>query len=109
VSAVANPAPANPARGEAALTIGGQSLVVRPSFSALIAAEQELGSLFALVERAAGGQLGLSETVALIFHCIVDRSDDLSREKLGEALVQAGVAALTPVLRVLIGQIVKGV
>ena len=109
MSAVADSAPSNPARGEAALTVGGRRLVVRPSFSALVAAEQELGSLFALVERVAGGQLGLAETIALIFHCIVDRPDDLTRQKLGEALTQAGVAALTPVLRVLVGQIVRGI
>ena len=46
---------ANQARGEAALVIGGETLRLRPSFAALVAAEAELGPLFALVERA--GQL----------------------------------------------------
>jgi hypothetical protein len=45
---------ANPARGEAALLIAGEILVLRPSFEALVAAEEELGPLFALIERAAG-------------------------------------------------------
>ena len=43
----------NPVRGEAALDLGGETLALRPSFAALVAAEEELGPLFALVERAA--------------------------------------------------------
>ncbi|HEY0271355.1 MAG TPA: gene transfer agent family protein [Sphingomonas sp.] len=103
-----NPAPPNPARGEAALTVGGRRLVVRPSFAALVAAEQEIGPLFDLVDRAASGRLGLADTITLIFHCIADRPDGLTRERLGEALVEAGVAVLTPVLRALIGAILRG-
>ena len=53
--------PANPARGEAAILVGGERVVLRPSFEALVAAEEEVGSLFALVERAADGRLALSE------------------------------------------------
>lgn len=99
---------ANPARGEAALTVAGMPLTVRPSFAALVAAEGELGPLFALVERAAEGRLGLGEAVALIWHCLADRPEDLRRETLGEALVEAGLAAVTPVLRGLLAQVLKG-
>jgi len=42
---------ANEVRGEALLTIAGHPHVLRPSFTALVAAEEELGPLFALVER----------------------------------------------------------
>jgi hypothetical protein len=58
---VSGVAGANPARGEAALRVNGEALVLRPTFAALVAAEGELGPLFALVERAADGQLGLTE------------------------------------------------
>ena len=34
--------------------VGGETLLLRPSFAALVAAEEELGPLFALVERARG-------------------------------------------------------
>ena len=33
---------ANPHRGEASLSVGGETLVLRPTFTALVAAEQEL-------------------------------------------------------------------
>lgn len=100
--------PANPARGEAALTVSGARLVLRPSFAALVAAEAELGPLFALVERAAAGSLALGELVALFWHCLREPPAGLTRERLGEAVVEAGLAAVTPALRTLIEQILKG-
>ncbi len=98
----ANPAP-NSARGEA--EIAGHLL--RPTFTALVAAEEELGPLFALVERAAAGELKLSEMVALFWHCLAQRGGIL-RTDLGEAVVAGGLAKATPALRVLLGQILQG-
>lgn len=92
---------ANPLRGEC--EIAGFRL--RPSFSALIVAEAELGSLFALVERAADGGLSLAETVALLWHCSVERP---SREEFGEVVTAAGLVALAPALRVVLGQVLRG-
>jgi len=99
---------ANPVRGEASLRVNGEAVVLRPSFAALVAAEGELGSLFALVERAAAGGLSLAETVALFWHCVADRPDWLTRAALGEAMVAGGLATATPPLRVLLGQILAG-
>ncbi len=104
----ANPAPANPARGEASLRIAGEALVLRPSFAALVAAEGELGPLFALVERAAEGRLSLAETAALFWHCLRDPPAGLTRDVLGEGIATMGLAAVAPVLRVLLGQILAG-
>ncbi|MDZ3830339.1 MAG: gene transfer agent family protein [Sphingopyxis sp.] len=100
--------PANARRGEAELRVGGAMLVLRPSFAALVAAEAEIGPLFALVERAADGRLALGELAALFWHCAKDRPDTLTREAVGEAVVAAGLAGVTPALRVLIGQILQG-
>ncbi len=99
---------ANPARGEATITIGGERLRLRPSFAALVAAEAELGPLFALVERAAGGGLGLGELAALLWHCLDPVPPGLSRADFSERLVGGGLAAATPALRVLLGQILAG-
>lgn len=97
---------ANPARGEAAFLVDGTSVVLRPSFEALVAAEEELGPLYALVERAAGGGLKLSEVVALFWHC--QRDQKAERERIGAAIVEAGLARATPVLRILLSQILQG-
>ena len=99
---------ANPLRGEAVLRVGGTAHVLRPSFGALVAAEAELGPLFALVERAADGRLALGELAGLFWHCVRDRPAELTREAVGEAVVAQGLAAVTPALRMLLGQILQG-
>ncbi len=99
---------ANPARGEASIVVGGEVLVLRPSFGALVAAEGELGSLFALVERAGDARLTLAEIAGLFWHLVVERPAGLRREDVGEAVVAGGLARATPVLRVVLGQILQG-
>jgi hypothetical protein len=99
---------ANPVRGEAELRIAGESLVLRPSFAALVAAEGEIGPLFALVERAAEGRLGLAELVALFWHCLCGRPEGLTREAFAEAVTARGLAANTPALKALLHQILAG-
>lgn len=98
---------ANPLRGEALLTVSGVPRRLRPSFTALVAAEEELGPLFALVERAGAGSLRLSEMAALFWHCLAER-DGLTRESVGDAVVGAGLAACAAPLRTLLAQILKG-
>lgn len=98
---------ANPHRGEATLLVGGAARLLRPSFTALVAAEEELGPLFGLVERAAAGQLRLAETAALFWHCLAER-DGLSREAVGQAVVAQGLAACAGPLRMLLAQILQG-
>jgi hypothetical protein len=99
---------ANPARGEASVRVGGANLVLRPSFAALVAAEQEIGPLFALVERAAAGALGLGEMVALFWHCLADAPEGMTRERFGDGVVAGGIAAATPALKALLQQILAG-
>ncbi len=95
---------ANPARGEAGLA----GFRLRPSFAALVAAEADLGPLFALVERAADGRLTLAETVGLLWHCCDPRPEGLTQEGFGEAVCAQGLAAITPVLRTILQQILAG-
>ena len=99
---------ANPVRGEASLRVGGEAVVLRPSFAALVAAEGELGPLFALVERAADGGLTLGETVGLFWHCLHGAPEAVTRERLAEAVAEAGLAVVAPVLRGLLRQILVG-
>lgn len=99
---------ANPARGEAAIRVHGGQLVLRPTFAALVAAEGELGPLFALVERAAQGRLALHEAVALLWHCRHRPPAALTREAFGEAVVDGGLAATAPALKAVLRQILSG-
>jgi hypothetical protein len=97
----------NPYRGEASLVVAGQPRRLRPSFEALVAAEEELGPLFALVERAAAGQLRLAEMTALFWHCL-DAPGGLTREDVGRAVAGQGIAACAAPLRALLAQILQG-
>jgi len=97
----------NPARGEASLPIAGRPFLLRPSFAVLVAAEDDLGSLFALVERAADGRLRLSELATLFWHCLADRGE-LTRDQVGEAVMDQGLAGCAAPLRALLGQILRG-
>jgi hypothetical protein len=99
---------ANPHRGEASLAVGGETLILRPSFSALVAAEQELGSLFGLVERASEGKLALQEIAALFDHLSPGRPPAITRERIGEAVVEKGLAGISPTLRLVLEQILQG-
>ena len=94
-------------RGEAELVVQGHPRILRPTFAALIAAEEEVGPLFSLVERAGAGELRLSEMTALFWHCLADR-DGLTREDMGEAMAEQGLAACAKPLRTLLGAILKG-
>ncbi|MCR2834261.1 gene transfer agent family protein [Parerythrobacter lacustris] len=98
---------ANPHRGEASVEIQGRALVLRPSFTALVAAEQELGPLFALVERAAEGRLSLAEMVALFWHCLADPGA-MTRDAFAEGVTALGLAPCAKPLRALLGQILQG-
>ena len=103
---------ANRERGEATLLVAGEPHVLRPSFAALVAAEDELGPLFALVERASAGQLRLDELAALFWHCLAAHEaptgDRPSRETVAEAVVAGGLAAAAVPLRALLVQILQG-
>ena len=88
--------------------IDGERIVLRPTFAALVAAEEELGSLFDLVERAASGRLLLSEIVILFWHVVKDRAEHLTRDCLGEGMIRLGLAGVTPALKILLRQILSG-
>ncbi len=98
---------ANPERGEAALVVAGQVRVLRPTFAALVAAEDELGPLFALVERASEGHLRLAEISALFWHCCEGR-ESIPRDVMGEAVMAMGLAGASAPLRELLKQILQG-
>ena len=99
---------ANPHRGEASLEVGGETLLLRPTFGALVAAEEELGSLFELVEQAAAGALKLSQITALFDHLSRSRAVAITRERIGEAVVEKGLAKITPILKRILTQILQG-
>lgn len=99
--------PANPQRGEANIIIDGQLLLLRPSFESLVLAEEELGSLFAMVERASDGALTIAEMAALIWHCLPSDTRP-ERAIVGQALFAMGLVEAAKPVRVIFSQVLKG-
>jgi hypothetical protein len=100
-------AAANPLRGESTLCVHGVNYVLRPSFENLVLAEAELGSLFALVERAAGGALTLIEITALLWHCLPNDNRP-ERVAVGQAVLVMGLVGATMPVRAVLSQVLKG-
>ena len=98
---------ANPLRGEAALAVAGVTHVLRPTFENLVLAEAELGSLFALVERAAGGALTLTEITALLWHCLPTETRP-DRTAVGQAVLAMGLVSATGPVRAVLAQVLQG-
>lgn len=94
-------------RGEASFKVGRQVFLLRPSFENLVAAEAEIGSLFALVERAGEGSLSIQEITALIWHCVAgeDRPD---RETIGNAVLEMGLVNAAKPVKVILAQALQG-
>lgn len=90
------------------LELPGLTLRLRPSFSALVAAEAEIGGLSAAIERAAEGDTRLADIAALVWHCAVDDVRRPGRATLESLLVRAGLARAMPAYRGLLMQIFAG-
>lgn len=90
---------ANPARGEVALSLGAHDFVLRPTFEALMQIEEELGSVFALIERVSENQVRLSDIVCVVWLCAVAGGADLGREDMGRLIVKDGMTKVTPAFR----------
>jgi Phage tail tube protein, GTA-gp10 len=98
---------ANPMRGETTLAVAGVSYVLRPSFENLVLAEAELGSLFALVERAAAGGLTLTDMTALLWHCLPCENRP-ERAAVGAAVLGMGLVGATVPVRGVLAQVLQG-
>jgi len=100
-------AAANPLRGECTLAVSGVTYVLRPSFENLVLAEAEMGSLFALVERAASGALTLTEMTALLWHCLPGEGRP-ERNAVGQAVLAMGLVGATQPVRAVLAQVLQG-
>ena len=54
------------------------------------------------------GQLKLLEIAALFDHLSRDRPEGITRERIGEAVVEKGLTGIAPTLKVVLGQILQG-
>lgn len=98
---------ANVLRGEAEFKLAGERIVLRPSFENLVSAEDELGSLFALIERASNGSLTVAEISALLWHCL-PTGCDAPRDAVGHAVLEMGLVEAAKPVRLILAQVLQG-
>ncbi len=80
-------------RGEVEFFLGSQPILLRPTFQALCSLEQESGrGILEIARRFHEGNFTLSEVVAIIKTGMVNGT--LSKEQIGNAVCDAGIATL---------------
>jgi hypothetical protein len=94
-------------RGEVALSLPSGERVLRPTFAALVAAEGEIGSLLAVLDRAGAGDLRLGDLGPLFWHALVAETWEGDRAAFEAELLQVGVAGLMGPYRALLGAIFR--
>jgi hypothetical protein len=85
---------ANFLRGEIDIKLQEINIKLRPTFSRLVAAECEIGSLIAFSLRAADNDIRISDAVALLWHCADNIS--ISREEFSDLLISNGLTSILP-------------
>ena len=107
---------ANPARGEHGLMLGGKHYVLRPSFQASSAIEEETGlSLMELMRRANQCALSLSDlgvVCAELIRAGADKGDamtaSVSAERISELIFEEGMGAVTATVTLVLVDAIGG-
>lgn len=99
---------ANPIRGEVSLSLGERKFRLRPTFEALVRIEQEVGSLFAVVERTTSFQVTLKDVVTVLWSCAVAGGADVEMSEMGELIAENGISAATPAFRAILTSALAG-
>ena len=90
---------ANKARGEVTLELGGESYVLVPSIAAIIEIENEIDSnLFEIGRRLESAEISASDLIDFARACATQAGYQVTRERLGEAIVEAGAQQAITVL-----------
>lgn len=86
---------ANKERGEVTLALGGEKYVLVPSFGAVCGIEERIGNnLFQFGQRIELAQVSAAELIDFAHACIAEAGYKVTRERLGELIVDAGSATV---------------
>jgi hypothetical protein len=111
-------APANPHRGEISVTLGGADYVLRPTFEAMVAIEEQIGSLIDLaaqVESKASG-LTIKQLSVIVGECIKAHGRETGNkltagtraEVVAKMIYETGLLKVYPVLGPLLTAMLTG-
>ena len=95
---------ANRKRGEVTLELGGESYVLASNVEAIVEIENKMDTnLFAIGQRLESAEISARELIDLTHACATQAGYEVTRERLGELIVEAGahkvITALTEFCR----------
>jgi hypothetical protein len=90
------------------VSLAAGDCVLRPTFSALVAAEAEVGSLLALLDRAGAGDVRLGDIGPLFWHALAEPEAWADRGAFEAQLAEAGLRALIPPYRRFLSSVFGG-
>jgi hypothetical protein len=87
----------NTLRNEVSITLAGEERIMRATFTAIVAIEKALGkSMTAIINQVAAGDISITDSALIVYHGLRGNQDTrMSFEQVGEALVEAGMAAVS--------------
>ena len=86
---------ADKANREVTLELGGEAYVLTPSFGAVCGIEERIGSnLFEFGRRLEVAQISAAELIDFAHACIAEAGHEVTRERLGDLIVEAGTATM---------------
>ena len=92
-----NEVQANKHRGEVAISLGGRSYLLRPTFAAIAEIEARSGQgLIGLARRLAAGDIRVSDFACIVHAGLRAAGEPARFEKVGELVLEEGVANLAP-------------
>lgn len=77
----------NRLRGEVEITVGGETLALRPTFDAICRIEDEIGKILPLVSQMDNGELGVRQQVGVLHRC---SDGSRSEDEMGQWIIENG-------------------
>jgi len=104
---------ANSLKGEVEIRLGGERYVLRPSFTAIMAIEAELGGVVPLARRAAKGDFGLRDLTVIVreglnAHALAAGGKQLDADRVGAMILTEGVAHVAGPVRDFLTAVLSG-
>jgi hypothetical protein len=103
---------ANPHRGEQSIELAGATYVLRPTFEAAVAIEEQLGGLLGLLTRLLNDRtaLTLKEAAVIVCECMKAGGQAANQDKVKRLLFEAGYYTAAPqVLELLTAMVTGGI
>lgn len=96
----------NEVRGEWKLTMGGREFILIPRFQQIARIEAGLGR--SILQAVASGGFGIADLAMIIDNLAKKQKPPISREEIGDMILEEGMEAVVPVIEMLVTRVTRG-